>query len=236
MPPRPRLCLLPGLLCDATVWAPQLSAFGGADDIYVPDFRGLDSFGLMAERVLLQTSGPLALAGHSMGARVAMEVWRRAPERVARLALLSTGAHGVRPGEAGPRMELVRLAQAEGMEPVARAWLPPMLHPDRRDDVALVEPLVRMIRRATPEMFEGQQQAGLTRRDMTAELAAVRVPSLVLCGRQDQWSPVAQHEALAAAIPGARLVIVEDCGHMATVERPQAVNLALAGWLAAPAP
>lgn len=227
------LCLLPGLLCDATVWEPQRSELSKQAQVHVADLRGPSSFADMAAKVLDETSGPLAVAGHSMGGRVALEMWRLAPERIERLALLSTGFEGPRPGEEKARMALVDLAYAEGMAAVAERWLPPMVHPDRVNDRALMDPLVAMVCRTTPEIFERQQRAGMTRPDATAYLPRIACPTLVLCGRQDSWSPVPQHEEMARRITGARLTLVEDCGHMATVERPDDVTAALAAWLTA---
>ena len=227
----PTLCLLPGLLCDETVWAQQRAALSAVAEIHIPDFWGLDSFEDMAVKVLDETEGPLDVAGHSMGGRVALEMWRLAPDRLARLALLSTGVHGPRPEEREPRMALVRLAYEQGMAAVAARWLPPMVHPDRVDDQTLMGPLTAMVLRATPETFEGQQRAGLTRPDATPYLARIACPTLVLCGRQDTWSPPSQHEVMARTIPGASMRLIEDCGHMATVERPEAVTAALQAWL-----
>ena len=229
---RRTLVLLPGLLCDGTVWSAQAAALSGITDIIAfPDFHGHDSIAGMAEAVLAAAPARFALAGHSMGGRVALEIVRRAPERVGALALLDTGVHPRRPGEAEARQALVDLAWNEGMTALARRWLPPMLHPDRVGDAALMERLTAMVCRATPAVFEGQVRALLDRPDATMGLGAIRCPTLVLCGRQDGWSPPAQHEAMAAAIRGASLRIVEDCGHMATVERPEAVTDALRDWL-----
>ena len=235
MPQTPTVCLLPGLLCDAVVWEPQRRALAGARSVHVADLWGFSAFEDMARKVLDETRGPLAVAGHSMGARVAFEMWRLAPQRIERLALLSTGFHGPRPGEAARRGELVDLAYREGMAAVAERWLPPMLHPDRLDDRALVDPLRAMVCRATPQIFEGQQAAGLHRPDAGAYLERIACPTLVLVGRQDGWSPLPQHEEMARRIPGAELRVIEDCGHMCTVERPDEVTVALEGWLDRPA-
>lgn len=231
MSERPTLRLLPGLLCDDAVWDAQRRALVGEADIFVPRFLDLDSLPAMAERVLAETSGPIWVAGHSMGGRVALEVWRRAPERVAGLALLDTGVHPAEPDEARGRLDLVERARAEGMDAVVQAWLPPMVHPSRHGEAAVMEPMAQMIRRATPDQFAMQQHALLTRPDASGYLAGIRCPTAVIVGRQDLWSPLAQHEAMAAAIPGATLTVIEDCGHMSPVERPDEVTAALRAWL-----
>jgi pimeloyl-ACP methyl ester carboxylesterase len=231
MPSAPTVCLLPGLLCDATVWEPQSAALTGNGQVHAADLWGLSSFPAMATKVLDETRGPLAVAGHSMGARVAFEMWRLAPERIAKLALLSTGFHPPGPHEEAKRMALVRRGYEEGMAAVAEVWLPPMVHPDRAHDEALMAPLRAMVCRATPEIFEGQQRAGLTRADAGPYLDRIACPTLILVGREDGWSPPAQHEEMARRIKGSELKIVEHSGHMVTVEQPEAVNRALAAWL-----
>lgn len=216
--------LLPGLLCDETIWADQRAALG---QVVIPDFRQLNSIEAMARIVLDAAPRRFAVAGHSMGGRVALEVYRMAPERVERLALLDTGVHPRGATEDAKRGELVDLARTQGMAAMAARWLPPMLHPDHS---ALLGPLTEMVLRSTPETFANQQRALLSRPDARAVLGGIRCPTLVLCGRQDIWSPVAQHEEIAASIPNASLVIVEDCGHMSPVEQPEAVTNALRDW------
>lgn len=218
--------LLPGLLCDETIWTHQRAAL---PDVIIPDFRHVNSIQAMAKLVLDQAPERFAVAGHSMGGRVALEVYRMAPDRVRRLALLDTGIHPRGPTEEAKRGELVELARREGMAAMAARWLPPMLHPDHS---ALLGPLTEMVLRSTPETFANQQRALLDRPDARAVLAGIRCPTLVLCGRQDIWSPVAQHEEIAASIPHSTLVIIEDCGHMSPVEQPAAVTKALRDWLA----
>jgi pimeloyl-ACP methyl ester carboxylesterase len=128
-------------------------------------------------------------------------------------------------------MALVKVAYDQGMDAVADRWLPPMVHPNRVQDEALMTPLRAMVRRATPEIFEGQQRAGLARPDAGPYLDQIACPTLILVGREDGWSPVAQHEEMARRIKGSELVIVEHSGHMVTVEQPETVNQALVDWL-----
>lgn len=231
MASRPTVVLVPGLLCDETVWADQRTALEREYDVLVPSLWGYDSIPGMARAVLDMAPDRFALAGHSLGARVALEAVRQAPDRVERLALLDTGIHLVRPGEPEKRQELVDLARREGMAALAARWLPPMVHPDRVDDPALMGPLTAMVCRATPDIFEGQVRALLARPDAALVLPGLRCPTLVACGRQDAWSPLAQHEEMAAMIPGARLEVIEDSGHMATVEAPEAMTALLLSWM-----
>ena len=226
------LFLLPGLLCDEHVWAPQVAALSDRAEIFISSFYGFDSLGAMAASVLARAPARFSLAGHSMGGRVAFEIFRQAPERVERLALLDTGAHGVQPGEAEQRQVLMDVARIEGMLALGKAWLPPMLHPDRVSDQSLMAPLMAMICRATPDIYFGQIRALLNRPDAALLLSQIRVPTAFIVGRQDSWSPVSQHETLAASVRGATLTIIEACGHMSTVERPREVTRALADWLA----
>ncbi|MDP3737664.1 MAG: alpha/beta fold hydrolase [Hyphomonadaceae bacterium] len=227
------LVLLPGLLCDATVWRAQAD---GLSDIALPivvDYGARDSLTAMAECALDSAPKRFALAGHSMGARVALEVMRIAPERVEHLALLDTGIHTLRPGETEKRMQLVELAYREGMAALCDAWLPPMVHPDRVQDSALMQPLREMVTRFTPERHEAQIRALLNRPDPAPLLSAITCPTLVGVGRQDAWSPPAQHEAIAQAVPGANLIVFEHAGHFAPCEAPDQVTTAMRAWLSA---
>jgi pimeloyl-ACP methyl ester carboxylesterase len=117
------------------------------------------------------------------------------------------------------------------MAALAAAWLPPMLHPSRRADAAFIEPLTAMVLRATPEIHEKQIRALVNRPDARPVLPTISCPTLIACGRQDDWSPVAQHEIMAAAIPNAHLEVFDDCGHFLPLEQPEAFNAALSKWM-----
>ena len=237
---RPTLALLPGLLCDRASWAPVVPALERHATCRVPDYANEHSLAAMAARVLADAPPKFALAGHSMGGRVALEVVRRAPERVTRLALLDTGYRSRPDGSAGDderarRLALLAMARMRGMRAMGREWMRAMVHPARLDDPALVEAILAMVERRTPDEYAAQVDALLARPDVADLLRGLRVPTLVACGRQDAWSPLAQHEEIAALIPGSRLVAFDDCGHMAPMERPDAVANALAEWLTASA-
>lgn len=228
---RPTIVLLPGLLCDASIWAAQIEALGPHADVVVADFSQHDSIEDMARSALAMVDGPIVAIGHSMGARAAMEMVRLAPERIERLVLIDTGIHPRREGEEASRQVLVDLAFAEGMDALAERWLPPMVHEDRVNYRTLMEPLKAMVLRATPEQHRRQIQALLNRPDARTHLSRIACPTLVMVGRQDRWSPLAQHEEIAAAIPNAELVIIEDSGHMSLVEQPEQISRALLRWL-----
>ena len=232
----PCLVLVPGLACDATVWEPLLAGLEARARPWVPPPQVLNDIGDMADALLRDApAAQFALAGHSLGGRIAFEVMRRAPHRVQRLALLDTGCHALpagAPGEAerAQREELVALARRAGMRAMGERWSRPMLH-SARLGTAVHDEVLAMIERQSVERFAAQQHALLARRDNTALLDTITCPTLLLCGREDGWSPPARHEEMAARIPGARLVVVDDCGHMCTMERPLEVGRALLDWL-----
>jgi pimeloyl-ACP methyl ester carboxylesterase len=226
-----KIILLPGLLCDASTWAAQERALGPYAEVTVVDFSQLDSIEAMAQSALAFVDGLIVAIGHSMGARVALEMVRLAPERIARLALIDTGIHPRREGEEASRQVLVDLAFTEGMEALADRWLPPMVHVDRVNDPTLMEPLKAMVMRATPEQHQRQIRALLNRPEARAHLPRIACPTLVMVGRQDRWSPLAQHEEIAALIPNVELVVIEESGHMSPVEQPEQVSGTLLRWL-----
>jgi len=232
------LVLVPGLVCDAAVWRHFVTALhpnGGVAEVVIADHRALDSLGAMADRILADTRGPLAIAGHSMGGRVALEAWRRAPGRITGLALLDTGTHPLAPGDAGAREtagrhELLDLARTRGMAAMAERWVQGMVWKPRLGDTALIDAVIAMFARSNADVFAAQIRALLARPDAGALLPGIRVPTLVLCGADDAWAPADRHREMAARIPGATLTLVPDCGHMCTMERPEAVTRALLDW------
>lgn len=231
------IVLVPGLMCDAAVWGGQSAALGAMGDVIIADHGSSDTLGGMAARILATAPPTFALAGHSMGGRVALEVMASAPHRVTRLALLDTGFEPLAAGEAGEReragrLRLLSLARAQGMRVMAEDWARGMVHPARLADATLMESIHSMIARSSPQVFEAQIRALLGRPDRTELLSRISVPTMVLCGHDDAWSPLARHEDMASRIRGSRLVDIADCGHMSTMERPDAVASALLQWLA----
>jgi len=232
----PPLLLLPGIVCDRAAWVPVIPALSRFADCEVHETGSDRTLGAMAERVLATAPPTFAVAGHSMGGRIAVEMVRRAPERVQSLALLDTGYRPLPSGQAAEderagRYALLAVARREGMRAMGRNWIQRMVHPRRLDDDALLDAILDMIDRQTPERFEAQIEALLSRPDAASVLRHIGCPTLVLCGRQDAWSPVAQHEEIAALAPGSTLEVIDDCGHMSPMEAPEQVADALLRWL-----
>ncbi len=142
-----QIILLPGLLCDASIWAAQIEALKSYTAVAVADCSRLDSLQEMARAALGLREGSLVVIAHSMGARVALEMVRAAPERISKLALLDTDAHPVGEGEEAKRQILVDLAFERGMSALADRWLPPMVHEARTQDRKLMEPLTNALLR-----------------------------------------------------------------------------------------
>jgi pimeloyl-ACP methyl ester carboxylesterase len=226
------LLLLPGLLCDDAVWADAAARLAGVARCRVAEYGLASNLTEMAERALAGAPASFAVAGHSLGARVALEVLRQAPGRVTRLALLDTGYEAATADEPARRYALLDVARRAGMRAMARQWVQPMVHPARLSDAVLIDAIIDMVSRRTPEHFAAQIEALLARPDVESLLRSVSIPTLVACGRDDAWSPLGQHEAIASFVPGSRLVAFDDCGHMAPMEQPGAVAAAMAEWLA----
>lgn len=173
-----------------------------------------------------------------MSGRVALEMLRLAPRRVQRLPLLDTGYQALASGAAGEqekagRFALLEQARRHGMRSMGTTWARGMVHPQQLH-TPLFETILDMLERRAPSVFEAQIAALLGRPDATPVLRGTAVPTLVLCGRDDRWSPLTLQEEIARLIPPARLTVIDACGHMATMEQPAAVNAALSEWLSRP--
>jgi pimeloyl-ACP methyl ester carboxylesterase len=233
----PHLILVPGLMCDATSWAPMLPALQGHAQYTVVDHGEADSLVLMAQQILASAPDVFCLAGHSMGGRVALEVVRLAPERVQALALLGTGYRPKEAGVAGEkevqtRQALLDVAQREGVRAMAQAWVQNMVAPSRLTDAALIEEVVQMFERKSGELFKRQIQALLARPDASDVLQQLRMPTLVMAGEFDTWSSPQQHQAIADLIPARPPVdVVIGSGHMMMMEKPAAVAASFVRWL-----
>lgn len=227
------LLFLPGLACDARIYKPQLAAL--PDSNAIDGYGAADSLVAMARIALDQAPESFDLLGHSMGGRVALEVFRLAPQRVRRIALVSTGVHSRREGEAAKREALQAVGWNHGFDKLIDTWLPPMVAEANRARPEIYEPLRRMNVEAGQDVFDAQIHALVNRPEVESLLPQIACPALVMTGELDTWAPPAQHGAIAAALPNSELVIVPGAGHMIQLEAPEAVNAAIARWLQRPA-
>jgi pimeloyl-ACP methyl ester carboxylesterase len=229
----PVLLLLPGLLCDGRLWREQVAALAGAASCVVADLTHDDSVGAMAARALaaVPPDAPVALCGLSMGGYVAMEIMRRAPGRIARLALMDTSARPDTPEQSRRRRALLALSESGMFRGVTPRLLPQLLHPDHLDGALAVE-VMAMAERVGRPAFHRQQRAIMHRPDSRPDLPRIAVPTLVAVGEADALTPPDRAEEMAALIPGARLARIADAGHLPPMEQPAAVNALLRDWLA----
>jgi pimeloyl-ACP methyl ester carboxylesterase len=225
------LLLLSGLLCDETVWRDSAQELASAAEVRIISFPGLNSISAMAGHVLRNAPEQFLVAGHSMGGRVALEIFRQARQRVRGLALLNTGAHPPQAGEIDSRGRLLKLAQERGMAALGAEWLPPMMGASKARVAQLMPALQAMVERQTLESFTAQVKAMLERSDASSVLPTIDVPTLLASGTADTWSPLIRHEEMCRQIPQATLVAIGDAGHMAPAEQPHAVAAALRAWM-----
>jgi pimeloyl-ACP methyl ester carboxylesterase len=231
MAAKPNLLLIPGLLCSPALWAEQVRALNDIADIGVADHTRHASLPEIAEAILAEAPPRFALAGLSMGGYIAYEIIRRAADRVTRLALLDTGARADAPERRPQRLRLIALAEQEGAVRAQQELLPLLIHTDRLRDKPLVDTVLQMAADTGLAAFKRQQTAIMARPDNRALLPSISCPTLVLVGRQDALTPPSLAEEIAAGIPGARLEIIPECGHLSSLEQPEAVNRALRSWL-----
>lgn len=228
------LVLIPGMMCDARAFAPQVNALSREVSVQVASVAQSDSIRDMAAQVLSQAPARFALAGHSMGGIVAMEVARRAPERVSRLALLSTSPLTDTPAQAAWREPQIVRAQAGRLaEALQETMNENVLAPGT--NVAEILQLVHdMAQDFGAECFVRQSRALQRRPDAQRSLQKLKVPTMVLCGAHDKLTPPKRHENMAELIPGAELVILPNAGHMPMLECPEEVTLGLKAWMKMP--
>jgi pimeloyl-ACP methyl ester carboxylesterase len=222
---------LPGLLEDADAFEAQISALVGHAPCSAADLTANDSIAALAAEALKQAPARrLSLVGHSMGGYVALEILRQAPERVERLALLNTHARPDSPESTENRRRLMALAQKD-FPAVIEALIDKIVLPAHREDVDLIGVITGMGLGTGVEAFIRQEKAVIARIDSRPHLAQIRCPTLVVAAREDGIMPVPWLEELANGIPGARFEIVEESGHMASLEQPDRVSELLVEWL-----
>jgi pimeloyl-ACP methyl ester carboxylesterase len=230
---RPTLVFVCAHLADERLYAAQTAALNHGHGIRVIVPREQDSMAAMAEHVLAAAPPRFTLIGLSLGGYVAFELIRRALPRIERLVLMDTTAAADTPAKREGREKDIALVRERGLDALIPELPKRWLLPAHRDDAALVALLGDMARSVGAQGQRNQQTAMLGRPDSFADLEHVRVPTLVLCGRQDPVTPLADHQAMAERVTGAQLAVIEDCGHLSTIEQPAAVTEVLRDWLAA---
>lgn len=225
--------LIPGLICTPELFSAQIPALWTHGPVTVASTLEGETIADIAAAVLRDAPPTFALGGLSMGGYIALEIMRQAPDRVVKLGLLDTSARPDTPEQTAKRRGLISRAANGEYEAVVADLLPNLLHPDHRTDAGLINLMTRMGQVVGAEGFARQQGAIIGRIDSRPSLSAITVPTLVLVGDQDGVTPPEHAREMADAIPGARLVIVPDAGHVSTLEQPEAVNAALTDWLKA---
>ena len=225
------LVLLPGLLCDEALWRHQIDYLKDTVEVQVIDMTRDASIEALAERVLAEAPPTFALAGLSMGGYTAQEIMRQAPERVERLALVNTNARADTEEQRKFRQGLIDLAEIGTFKGVTPRLLPSLIHPSRLNDPTVAGVMIASAERVGQEAFVRQQKAIMARKDGRGDLEAIRIPTLILTGRQDLLCPVKVQVEMAEQMPQAKLVIIEDCGHLSPLERPEAVTAVFRYWL-----
>jgi pimeloyl-ACP methyl ester carboxylesterase len=229
--PRPTLIMLPGLLNTRRLFERQIADLSDIADIIVPELWHHDTVGAIAQDILDTAPPKFALLGFSMGGYVAFEMFRRAPDRIERLALIDTQAAPDPPEAAARRRAFIEQTKLGRFHGVHSTLLPQIIHPSRLEDAAVTQPILDMAKEIGGDGFVREQQAILGRVDSRPLLVDIEVPAVVIVGRQDQATPVHQAEQMATDIANARLVVLEECGHVSPLERPAEVSAALRRWL-----
>ena len=233
---RPSLIFLPGLACNALMWRPLLQTAAGAGlaalQPAITDVHSrFPSFDTMALALLDEHPGELVLCGASMGGMLAMEVARQAPGRVKGVALLGTSAQPESDDMRRLREGAIGFFEQGRVQEVLQFNLPLAFHPSRANDAVLAQAYLDMVLAAGADQLIRQNRAVMARPDARLHLPQLRCPVLVMCGDADSLTSPERSREITALVPQANLVIVAQCGHMLTLERPEEVSHALLHWL-----
>lgn len=239
----PAVVLIHGYPLDGAIWSGVARALAPGLRVLKPDLPGhgenaapaaesIEGQADFVEALLAQLPGPVGLAGFSMGGYVALALMRRRPEKVRALALVDTRAGADDEAGRARRNEAIAAVRAGGVAPIAQAMLGKLLSPEGLKKADLVERASRIMTRQKPETVAADLAAMRDRPDQTASLSSIAVPTLVVVGELDALTPPSESQAMAAAIPGARLVTIPGAGHLAPMERPRAVAAALGDFFA----
>jgi pimeloyl-ACP methyl ester carboxylesterase len=225
------ILLVPGLGGSARIFAPIVPALWRFGPVTVANHIRDNNIGAIARRILAEAPPRFALAGHSMGGYIALEIMRQAPQRVARLALINTQARPDTPEATARRRGQIAAIEAGGYSAGIGAMYPGLVHPSRRDDAALRQLVYETADDVGPDAFVRQLIAVMARPDSRPTLAWIKCPTLILTGDEDNTIPNSLSKEMADGIHGAKLVIIPYCGHLPSLEQPKATANALAEWL-----
>jgi pimeloyl-ACP methyl ester carboxylesterase len=224
------LVLIPGLLGSPDFYAEQIPTLWRYGPVTIADHTRDDTMAAIASRILSTAPPRFALVGHSMGGYAALEIVRRAPDRVDRIALLDSSARPDTAEKSERRRTLIKLATGGHFDEIADLQFQVMVHPARLVDDALRHRIWQMADDTGAEAFARQQMAIMGRADLRPSLAAIGCPALILLGDRDDVNPADRSAEMAEAIAAARLVVIAQCGHMSAMEQPDAVTQALVEW------
>ncbi|MFH1982616.1 MAG: alpha/beta hydrolase [Pseudomonadota bacterium] len=225
------MILIPGLLCDAALWGHQVASLHSIAECKITEHhRHHATIGLMADAIVAEAPARFALAGLSMGGYIALEICRKYGDRVERLALIDTSARSDTPAQTDRRKSLIKQCREGNFHSVPETLYPFLVHPDRMADATLKRQVIDMAARVGAEVFLRQQRSIMDRIDQVPNLSSITCPTMIVCGEHDQITPRACSEEMVEKICRSELVIVGDCGHMSTMEKPETVSSIMYNW------
>ena len=225
------ILLVPGLVCSPRIYAPQLPSLWRMGPVMFPNHIRDNTMAGIAKRILDEAPKRFALAGHSMGGYIVLEMFRQAPERIERLGLLNTSARPETPEASEGRHALIAETKAGGYPAIIDKLFARFVHPTRVNDAGLKKIVMDMAGDVGPERFVAQLEAIMSRADSRPLLASIECPTLVLTSDTDNMVKNEFSHELAKAISGAKLVVIPDCGHLTQLEKPEAMTTAMLDWL-----
>lgn len=231
MPKSLPIILVPGLTCSPRIYGPQIPALWRSGPVILANHIRDNTMAGIAKRILDEAPDEFAIAGHSMGGYICLEIMRQAPERVKRLALLSTSASPETPQATERRLGWIAETKAGGYRAILDKLFSNFVHPSRSKDADLQKIVHEMGDDVGPEAFIGQLEAIMSRADTRPLLPSIKCPTLILTSDTDNMVPNTFSTELAEGIPGAKLVVIPDCGHLVQLEKPEATTAAMLDWL-----
>ena len=225
------LVLLPGMMCDARLFWPQIAVLSATCTLHLPPIGGFETVQAIAANILRHAPPHFALAGLSMGGIVAMEILAQCPDRVTKIALMDTNPLAETPETQARRPPQIARVLAGGLEAVMRDEMKPLYLSNTPHRTDILDLCMDMARALGPETFARQSRALATRPDQTHILRAFKRPALVLMGEADILCPRDRHDLMHALMPQSRLAIIPGAGHLPTLEKPTETTAQLRRWL-----